>query len=231
MAKEEEFVEDENEMSIPEGVDAEPERELVPTEETLIDLLHRQLAHARWFNLGLLFVAAISTGSMFSAYHSRYDIPMYVYNQATGQEGIASPNGYQAEGYLSTVSRAVTQINTWDVDTFSKTIALVKDIFDDSLVKAMEKSYTDRKSVWFVDRYSQSLTLDRAYWPQSSGGQILKWVPGMNTFKIRLEGTFTRIVRGKKKTKKVKLEALCKFVTGSIKHPQGLTIMSINAVP
>jgi len=228
VAKEEDFIEDDDELSIPEGVDAEPDIELVPTQETIIDILHRQLAHMRWLNVVLLFITAISTYAMFSAYQTRYDIPMYVYNQATGQAGIANPNGYQAEGYLSTVSRAVAQINTWDVDTFSKTIALVKDVFGDPLVKAMEKSYTDRKSVWSVDGYSQSLTLDRAYWPQGSDGELLKWVTGMNTFKIRLEGTFTRIVRGEKKTKRVKLEAVCKFVTGSIKHPQGLIITSIN---
>jgi len=226
----EEFIEDEDELAIPEGVDAEPEIELVPTEETIVDILHRQLAHMRWTNVALLVITALSTYAMFNAYSTRYDVPMYVYNQSTGQAGIANPNGYQAEGYLSTVSQAVSQVNTWDVKTFSKTIALVKDRFGDAIIKAMDKNYADRSSVWAVDGYSQSLTLDSAYWPQGSNGDLLKWVPGMNTFKIRLEGTFTRSARGESKSKKVKLEALCRFVTGSVKHPHGLIITSINAV-
>ena len=210
-------------------VDDNPIEE-VPTQDILVDVLMRDKDNWRFMAFGLIFCVIALGYFLYDLSDQRTKDTVVVYNQATGETALASQGNYTAEGFLLTVSRGVMLFNSWDYDIFDNTMALVSDIVSEDLIKMARVNYNKKKAVWNIDHYSQKLKVMSAQWPTDKNGQLLKWVRGLKSFHVIVDGEFTVSRKSKSKTFPLKLDIYCEIITPNLKHPHGFLIKQIGRV-
>lgn len=206
----------------------EPAGEEMPAWENLLEEMRRERDYWRFGVLILSFALVAEGYFLYQAYKHRYDVPIYVYNQATASGVKAAPNAYQAEGYLSAVAQTIALFNTWSAETLPRVVKLLSDRLDARIVQAVMDAYQKSKDALIMDGYRQEFVVSKASWPvDTQSGRILKWQPGMTNFRVIVEGELTTEHGGTRETRKVRYEVFARTETPTLDRPHGFVITGI----
>ena len=206
----------------------EPEGETLPTWENMLEEMRRERDYWRLgFALALLGVL-VEGYFLYDAYNHRYDTPIYVYNQATASGVKAAPNAYQAEGYLSSIAQTVTLFNTWSAQSLPRVVKLLSDRLSPRITQAMLDAYEKSRDALIMDGYRQEFVVSKARWPvDKERGTVLKWRPGMTSFRVILEGTLTTERAGQRESHDVRYEVFARTEPPTLDRPHGFVITGI----
>jgi len=203
----------------------------VPFAVNRLESLREENKTLRTLLLGIFLVLVLMVFFLMSAYSSRDELPIYIYDTSAGQIGVANPGKYTLSAIVSSVSRAVRSLNTWTYKTYKGNIIALRSLLDDSYKKQLLAIGDKRVNIWKVDKYERKLEIIRQFWEQDEQGEPIKYKRGMSSWKVLFTVLVSSYKNGELSSQKeMDIAVQCDAHPPTLDHPHGFVIRSVNKI-